>query len=175
MDTTSSVELVEGGRLFKERGERHPSPCSPEKRLHFPGVPLWWATPPTLVLLPPGCEYSSVQLPGPTPSEAWSLRVTEAECVAVLEALEWAQAEWGHWLGLTQQDVTDPDLFLPMGVGAERGLLPRQQAQAPKPARNPSRGGSCEWGGGQDEESCWGNERGFFQDTCCRVLVSCPA
>ena len=37
--------------------------------------------------------------PPPPPPTAWPLSVTEAECVTMFEAVEWARAGWGGGIG----------------------------------------------------------------------------
>lgn len=78
--------------------------------------------------------------------------------MTVFEAMEWVQAGWGDWLGLTDttgrfrrgQFPTSGELA---GGSAAMGWLQWQLAQAPRPAGVTAEG-SCEWGGWEAEESC---------------------
>lgn len=77
------------------------------------------------------------------------------------------------WLGLIDtRNISEWGNFLPVGGGRE-GLAAMATGLASQ-AHKGTGEGSCEWGVGRLRSLVWWNERGLFQDTCCRVLVSCP-
>lgn len=100
--------------------------------------------------------------------------ITEAECVTVCEAVEWAPAGWGAWLGPTDNRTFQNRVISYRGEGAWEGLVAMTTGLGAQACTGHRRGGSCEWGRVGGRGVLFGQMRGDSFRTLA-VGSLCPA